>query len=77
MDRRYFKEIFMLEARTYEGQGKERIDFDALTRIFSMVGFEPNEKQIQEFQSMFDQKGGSLSFNEFLEVFSLKGNPQF
>ncbi len=40
-----------------------------------MVGFEPNEKQIGEFQQMFEQKGGSLNFYEFLEVFSLKGNP--
>ena len=26
---------------------------------------------------MFEQNGGTLNFNEFLNVFSLKSNPQF
>ena len=79
MDRKYFKEIFNLEARVHEGQSdrSQRIDYDALLRIFKMVGFEPNVKQTQEFQQMFEQHNGTLNFNEFLNVFSLKSNPQF
>ena len=42
-----------------------------------MVGFDPNPKQQQEFTEMFAQHNGSLNFNEFLNVFSLKSNPQF
>ena len=77
MDRKYFKEIFQLEARVMEGHSDKKIDYDGLVRIFKMVGFEPNEKQDAEFQQMFVQSGGALSFNEFLNVFSLKSNPQF
>ena len=46
MDRKYFKEIFNLEARIHEGQAdrNQRIDYEALGRIFKMVGFEPNVK---------------------------------
>ena len=77
MDRKYFKEIFNLEARIHEGHRDTRIDYEALTRIFGMVGFEPNQKQTAEFQQMFQQNGGTLNFNEFLNVFSLKSNPQF
>ena len=54
-----------------------RIDYDALQRIFNKVGFEPNRKQTQEFQTMFEQSDGTLKFNEFLNVFSLKSNPEF
>ena len=52
MDKKYFREIFNLEARGgHEGHRNDelRIDFDALNRIFNMVGFEPNQKQIAEF----------------------------
>ena len=49
MDKKYFKEIFNLEARVHEGHRDVRIDYDALIRIFKMVGFEPNPKQTQEF----------------------------
>ena len=45
MDRKYFKEIFNLEARKYDGHAEDRIDYDALNRIFGMVGFDPNPKQ--------------------------------
>ena len=75
MDRKYFKEIFNLEAKIFEGHSDRRIDFDALTRIFTMVGFEPTQKQTAEFQTMFDNTDGTLNFNEFLNVFSLKSNP--
>ena len=77
MDSKYFREIFLLEARIHEGQPDrvERIDYDALLRIFKMVGFEPNVKQTQEFQQMFEQHNGTLNFREFLNVFSLKSNP--
>ena len=77
MDRKYFKEIFNLEARIFEGHHDKRINYEALTRIFNMVGFDPNAKQTAEFQQMFEQSGGTLTFNEFLNVFSLKSNPQF
>ena len=78
MDRKYFREIFNLEARVYQGKdSNERIDYDALQRIFKMVGFEPNRKQTQEFETMFEQSAGTLNFNEFLNVFSLKSNPEF
>ena len=43
LDRRYFHEIFKLEAHDrHEGHRDSRIDFAALERIFKMVGFEPN-----------------------------------
>ena len=77
MDRKYFKEIFNLEARNYEGHRDKRIDHDALIRIFKMVGFDPNPKQQQEFTEMFANNDGTLNLNEFLNVFSLKSNPQF
>ena len=54
MDRKYFKEIFHLESRIHEGHRDQRIDYDALVKIFGMVGFEPNPKQTQEFQKMFE-----------------------
>ena len=55
MDRKYFQEIFNLEARVYPGKDSAmRIDYDALQRIFNKVGFEPNRKQTQEFQTMFE-----------------------
>ena len=40
----YFKEIFDLESRAFEGykSSDRRIDFDAFNRIFQMVGYEPN-----------------------------------
>ena len=44
VDEIYFKEIFKLEARIHEGHLDLRIDYDALWRIFNMVGFEPNKK---------------------------------
>ena len=49
MDRKYFHEIFLLEARKHEGHRDDRIDYDALIKIFKMVGFEPNDKQTKEF----------------------------
>merc|ERR1712060_254937 len=42
-----------------------------------MVGFDPNPKQQQEFAQMFASGDGTLNFNEFLNIFSLKSNPQF
>ena len=78
LDEKYFREIFNLEAHErHEGHRGKRIDFEALDRIFKMVGFEPNQKQIAEFQQMFEQHNGTLNFKEFLNVFSLKSNPQF
>ena len=50
MDRKYFKEIFNLEARIHEGHKDSRIDYEALNKIFNMVGFEPNDKQTTEFR---------------------------
>ena len=44
VDRKYFKEIFNLEAKEHPGHRDKRIDYDALCRIFGMVGFEPNQK---------------------------------
>ena len=49
MDRKYFEEIFLLEARIHEGHRDKRIDYDGLIKIFNMVGFEPNDKQTKEF----------------------------
>jgi len=77
MDRKYFKEIFNLEARMYDGHRDKRIDYEALIRIFKMVGFDPNPKQQQEFIDMFAHNNGTLNLQEFLNVFSLKSNPQF
>lgn len=39
MDKKYFREIFALHAKD------EKIDYEALCRIFEMVDFKPNEKQ--------------------------------
>ena len=41
-----------------------------------MVGFQPNEKQTQEFDELFAKKP-LLGFNDFLSIFSLKSNTQF
>ena len=79
-DRMYFKEIFNLEAKVMDGKDSQmRIDLDALERIFKMVGFEPNAKQSEEFGQMFKQSHhpGTLNFVEFMQVFSLKSNPEF
>ena len=50
MDKRYFKEIFQLEAEEYEGKREKRINYEKLQIIFGMVGFEPNAKQDEEFK---------------------------
>ncbi len=77
MDKKYFKEIFNLEATIHEGHRDKRIDYAALQNIFTMVGFEPTEKQTAEFRLMFEKCQGTMNFTEFLNVFSLKSNPQF
>lgn len=56
MDKKYFREIFNLHAKD------EKIDYEALCRIFEMVDFKPNEKQEQEFKAMFTKKE-LLGFN--------------
>ena len=75
MDKKYFREIFNLEATVFEGQSGKRIDYGRLENIFTMVGFEPTEKQTAEFKLMFEKTGGTMKFEEFLAVFSLKSNP--
>ena len=78
MNRKYFKRIFKLEARIFTNiDQKKRIDYAALGRIFNMVGYVPEEKQKAEFRQLFQQHGGTLKFEEFLTVFSLKPLPQF
>ena len=59
MDKKYFREIFNLNAKD------EKIDYEGLEAIFTMVDFKPNEKQKEEFKAMFD-KNTKISFNEFL-----------
>lgn len=61
MDRRYFREIFMLHAVD------EKINYEGLCKIFEMVDFKPNEKQEAEFKAMFTKK-------EFL---GFTGKPRF
>lgn len=56
MDKKYFREIFNLHAKD------EKIDYEALCRIFEMVDFKPNEKQEVEFKAMFAKKD-LLGFN--------------
>ena len=56
MDKKYFREIFNLHAKD------EKIDYEALCRIFQMVDFKPNEKQDAEFKQMFVKKD-LLGFN--------------
>ncbi len=41
-----------------------------------MVGFQPNDKQKQEFDELFAKKQ-FLNFDGFLSIFSLKTNTQF
>ncbi len=73
MDKKYFREIFTLNAT---GEGKDKINFQGLEEIFKMVGFTPNDKQKVEFEELFAKKP-TLNFNEFLSIFSLKNNSQF
>lgn len=80
MDRKYFREIFALnsiddEGNT-EGPNRDKLNYEGLNKIFEMVGFEPNDKQKQEFEELFAKKP-LLNFNDFLSIFSLKSNSQF
>ena len=76
LDEKYFKEIFNLNGEVRDGHTDKRIDFAGLNRIFDMVGFEPNPKQKQEFKEMFE-KDETLNFRQFLDIFSLRSNPDF
>ena len=57
MDKKYFREIFLLHANK-----DEKIDYEGLCKIFEMVDFKPNEKQELEFKQMFVKKD-VLGFN--------------
>ena len=48
----YFNDIFELEARSFEGYKPhdKRIDYDSFVKIFSMTGYEPNQRQTQEYE---------------------------
>ena len=76
LDEKYFKEIFQLNGEVRDGHTGKRIDLQGLYRIFDMVGFEPNPKQKQEFKEMFE-KEETLNFRQFLDIFSLRSNPEF
>ena len=76
LDEKYFKEIFNLNGEVRDGHSDKRIDLAGLHRIFDMVGFEPNPKQKQEFKEMFE-KEETLNFRQFLDIFSLRTNPEF
>jgi Ca2+-binding EF-hand superfamily protein len=58
LDKKYFREIFMLHA----DKESDKIDYEALGKIFEMVDFKPNEKQEVEFKKMF-VKNDCISFN--------------
>lgn len=58
LDKKYFREIFMLHA----DKESDKIDFEALQRIFEMVDFKPNEKQELEFKGLF-HKSEQITFN--------------
>ena len=75
----YFKSIFDLEARSYEGYkaNETRIDFPAFSRIFKMIGYEPNARQLQEYNQMFEDNNGTINLSDFLTIFSLKQSSQF
>ena len=76
LDEKYFKEIFNLNGEVRDGHTDKRIDHAGLNKIFEMVGFEPNAKQAQEFKEMFE-KEDTMNFRQFLDIFSLKSNPEF
>ena len=80
MDKKYFREIFQLNAiddeGNDEGPNRDKLNLTGLNKIFEMVGFEPNEKQKQEFEEMF-QKKPMINFGDFLNIFTLKSNAQF
>ena len=80
MDKKYFREIFQLNAIDDEGNdvgpNRDKLNLAGLNKIFEMVGFEPNEKQKQEFEEMF-QKKPMINFGDFLNIFTLKSNAQF
>ena len=65
-----------MKAQKFEGFSENRIDFEGLLSIFEMVGFEPNPKQRLEFEQMFAGQG-TMNFKDFMNIFSLKSNPQF
>ena len=47
----YFRQIFNLKAGP-----DSKIDFKGLMDIFEQVGFQPTEKQIEEFKGIFGKK---------------------
>ena len=80
MDKKYFREIFYLNSIDDEGNtvgpNRDKLNLEGLNKIFEMVGFEPNDKQKQEFEDLFAKKP-LLNFNDFLNIFTLKSNSQF
>lgn len=67
-EKKYFMDIFNLNARSTTEGGVRRLDFDGLAKVFDMVGFEPDEKQMKEFGDLFARKK-EMTFEEFLQVF--------
>ena len=79
MDEKCFREVFKLEAHyiQHEGYVDHRIDMNGLQNVFTMIGFQPNEKQMALFNQKFSQCGGTLNFNQFYDVFKLKRSAEF
>ena len=73
----YFTEIFHLESSIHEGHKDLRIDYDAMLRIFLLVSYKPPQKLLREFQKKFREGDGTMNFQTFVEVFSLKQHPDF
>ena len=70
VDKKYFLDIFNLNARVDPISNQKKINFEGLIKLFEMVGFQPNEKQKAEFQRMFDgQKNKEMTFDNFLKIF--------
>ena len=69
--RKYFREIFNLKCSE-----DKKINYAGLIEIFEMVDFHPNEKQTEEFKSLFE-KSEWIDFEQFLKIFTLRSNDYY
>ena len=75
-DKKYFLDIFNLNAKKDGTSQIRKLDFTGLENLFNMVGFEPEPKQKKEFSQMFEKKK-EITFDEFMQIFTLKQTETF
>ena len=71
MDKKYFRMIYEFQANEHD-----RLTHEGLKTIFSQVDFKPTDAEEKEYEQMFAKKN-DISFGDFLNIFSLKGNKNF